>query len=101
MNSWDLEALDLKPRLPEILSTSKEARAIVLDLAAGESLSDHKVRERAWLIVVDGEIAVTTAVGERVSGGGGLLVELPQGPKLVTGCRPRAKFGSEEGIAYR
>jgi len=101
VNSWDLEALDLKPRLPEILSTSKEARAIVLDLAAGESLSDHKVRERAWLIVVDGEIAVTTAVGERVSGGGGLLVELPQGPKLVTGCRPRAKFGSEEGIAYR
>ena len=39
MNSWELKTLDLKVRLPEILSSSEEARAIVLDLAAGESLS--------------------------------------------------------------
>ena len=31
VNSWDLRALDLKPRLPEILSSSHAARAIVLD----------------------------------------------------------------------
>jgi hypothetical protein len=43
VNSWELKALDLKMRLPEILSSSEEARAIVLDLAAGESLSDHEV----------------------------------------------------------
>jgi DNA invertase Pin-like site-specific DNA recombinase len=55
VNSWDLKALDLKPRLPEILSSSDVARAIVLDLAAGESLSDHQVHERAWLVVLDGE----------------------------------------------
>jgi hypothetical protein len=34
VNSWELGALDLKPRLPEILSPSDSARAIVLDLAA-------------------------------------------------------------------
>jgi len=81
VNSWDLKALDLKPRLPEILSSSDVARAIVLDLAAGESLSDHQVHERAWLVVLDGEIQVETAAGERTSGGVGLLVEFAPGER--------------------
>ena len=55
MKSWNLNALDLKPRLPEILSSTPEARAIALDLRAGESLPDHEVHERAWVVVVDGE----------------------------------------------
>jgi redox-sensitive bicupin YhaK (pirin superfamily) len=76
VNRWDLRALDLKPRLPEILSSSDSARAIVLDVAAGESLPDHEVHERAWLLVVDGEIEVRTAAGGETSGGAGLLVEL-------------------------
>jgi|SRR5947209_5946289 len=75
LHSWDLRTLDLKPRLPEILSSSDAARAIVLDLAAGESLSDHEVHERAWLVVLDGEIQVVSAAGEQVGGGVGLLVE--------------------------
>ena len=81
MNSWDLKALDLKPRLPEILSSSDAARAIALDLAAGESLSDHQVHERAWLVVLDGEIQVETAEGEHASGGVGLLVEFAPGER--------------------
>ena len=81
MNSWDLRALDLKPRLPEILSSSDAARAIVLELAAGESLSDHQVHERAWLVVLDGEVQVTTAEGGHTSGGVGLLVELAPGER--------------------
>ncbi|MGA8744409.1 MAG: hypothetical protein WB507_00915 [Solirubrobacterales bacterium] len=75
MNSWDLRALDLKPRLPEILSSSDAARAIVLDLAAGESLADHEVHERAWLIVLDGEVEFKSTAGVSVGGGVGLLVE--------------------------
>jgi quercetin dioxygenase-like cupin family protein len=81
VNSWDLKALDLKPRLPEILSSSDVARAIVLDLAAGERLSDHQVHERAWLVVLDGEIQVATAEGGRASGGVGLLVEFAPGER--------------------
>jgi quercetin dioxygenase-like cupin family protein len=81
VNSWDLKGLDLKPRLPEILSSSDAARAITLDLAAGETLSDHEVHERAWLLVVDGAIELTTAAGERASGGAGLLVELAPGER--------------------
>lgn len=75
MNTWELKTLDLKPRLPEILSTSDAARAVVLDLAAGESLSDHEVHERAWVVVIDGAIEVKTAAGQRTEGGPGLLIE--------------------------
>jgi quercetin dioxygenase-like cupin family protein len=76
MKSWNLRALDLKPRLPEILSSTSEARAIARDLRAGQGLPDHEVRERAWVFIVDGEVEVSSAGGERVSGGPGLLVEL-------------------------
>jgi quercetin dioxygenase-like cupin family protein len=81
VNNWELKALDLEPRLPEILSSSDAARAIALDLAAGESLSDHEVHERTWLVVLDGEVEVRTSAGERVSGGAGLLVELAPGER--------------------
>jgi quercetin dioxygenase-like cupin family protein len=81
MKSWDLRGLDLKPRLPEILSSNDAARAIALDLAAGESLAEHEVHERAWLIVLDGEIEVITNAGPGVSGGAGLLVEFDPGER--------------------
>ena len=76
MDHWDVKTLELKPRLPEILSSSDAARAIALDLAAGESLADHEVHERAWLVVLDGEVEVSTSAGERASGSVGLVVEL-------------------------
>jgi hypothetical protein len=76
MKSWEVDKLDLKPRLPEILSSSEEARALALDLAEGESLSDHEVHERAWIFVVGGEIEVSTPAGGRVRGSAGLVVEL-------------------------
>jgi redox-sensitive bicupin YhaK (pirin superfamily) len=81
VESWDLKALDLKPRLPEILSSSEDARAIVLDLEAGEVLSDHEVHERAWLVVLDGEVEIRTQAGGQARGGTGLLVELAPGER--------------------
>lgn len=81
MNSWDLKALDLRPRLPEILASSDAARAIALDLAAGESLSEHEVHERAWLVVVSGEVEVKSGEGGSASGGPGLLVEFAPGER--------------------
>ncbi len=41
MNSWDIRSLRLGSRSLEILSTTDDARAIVLELPAGESLDDH------------------------------------------------------------
>jgi quercetin dioxygenase-like cupin family protein len=81
MKSWELGELDLKPRLPEILSSSPQARVIALDLQEGEGLGDHEVHERAWLLVVSGEVQVNTPNDERTSGGAGLLVELAPGER--------------------
>ncbi|HEX6228439.1 MAG TPA: hypothetical protein VFZ41_03140 [Solirubrobacterales bacterium] len=81
MKSWGLKELDLRPRLPEILSSGDAARAIALDLAAGESLAEHEVHERAWLIVLDGEIEVSTSAGSSAGGGAGLLVEFDPGER--------------------
>ncbi len=75
MKSWDLGDLKLKPRLPEILSSSEDARVIALDLAAGEALDEHEVHERAFVLVVSGEIEVTGNAHGPVRGGPGLLVE--------------------------
>jgi quercetin dioxygenase-like cupin family protein len=75
VESWDIRALKLEPRLPEILSTTDSARAIVLDLQAGENLGDHQVHERAWVVVLDGEVEISSATGQSVTGGTGLMVQ--------------------------
>lgn len=75
MKSWDVASLDLKPRLPEILSSTPEARAIALTLKAGEGLPEHEVHERAWIVVIAGEVEIS-ASGEHVSGESGSLVEI-------------------------
>jgi len=69
VRSWDLRAVALRPHSPEILSSSDEARAVVLEIPAGESLQDHQVHERAWVTVIDGEVEITTSDGETVAGG--------------------------------
>jgi quercetin dioxygenase-like cupin family protein len=76
VNAWQLDALDLEPRLPEILSSTDAARLIALDLAAGEGLAEHQVHERVWIFVVRGNVEVTVPAGEPQVGGPGLLVEL-------------------------
>jgi quercetin dioxygenase-like cupin family protein len=81
VNSWDLKSLDLRPRLPEILSSSADARAIALELRSGESLAEHEVHERAWLIVLDGQVEVSAAGGGQATGGAGLVVEFEPGER--------------------
>jgi quercetin dioxygenase-like cupin family protein len=112
MQSWDLKALDLKPRLPEILFSSESGRAILLDLAAGERLADHEVHERTWLLVIDGEVVVHGPAGDEVTGGSGLLVELapgerheiqagPSGARLLLVLTPWPGAGHPGGMTIR
>jgi quercetin dioxygenase-like cupin family protein len=73
---WDLRRLAWRPHNPEILASSEEGRAIVLDLPAGETLQDHQVHEGAWIIVVAGAITVADQKGQLVEADAGVLVYL-------------------------
>ena len=92
MNSWDIRSLDLRPHSPEILSTTDDARAIVLEIPAGESMQDHQVHERAWVTVIDGEVEITTTGGEKVVGGCGLMVEFAPGERHAVLARSTARL---------
>jgi quercetin dioxygenase-like cupin family protein len=73
MQSWDVAALDVEVHQPQVLESEVEGRAIVIQLPAGESLSEHQVHERAWLLVVSGVIEVSNSDGNPETGGPGYL----------------------------
>lgn len=75
MQSWSLNEIDVAAHAPQVLDSTEEGRAIVIQLPAGERLGEHRVHERGWLTVIAGRIEVTEPDGERAGGGPGLLVE--------------------------
>lgn len=85
MQSWDLRTVDVAPHVPHIISSTKDARAIVLNLPAGERMQEHQVHERAWIVVIEGEIEITAPPQAQAAGGPGVLFELaPQERHEVT-----------------
>jgi quercetin dioxygenase-like cupin family protein len=73
MDSWDVASLDVEPHQPAVLRSDDETRVIAINLPTGELMQEHQVHERAWIVVVAGEVEVAKD-GETVSGGPGLLV---------------------------
>ena len=92
MNSWTITKLELQPHAPEILASTDDARAIALMIPAGESFADHQVHERAWVIVLDGEVEITTSAGDNVIGGSGLLVEFAPNERHAVHARTDARL---------
>lgn len=92
MESWDIRSLDLRPHSPEIVASGGDARAIILEIPAGESLQDHQVHERAWVVVVDGEVEIATADGKTLEGGPGLLVGFAPGERHAVLARTTARL---------
>jgi len=68
MESWDLANLDVQAHQPEVLASAQEGRLVAIELPAGEMLSEHQVHERAWLVVIRGEIEIATD-GETMAAG--------------------------------
>ena len=69
---------------PEILSSAGDARAILLHLPAEEELQEREVHERARIVVIDGEVEVTTPDGDTMSTAAGHLFEFePQERRTV------------------
>jgi quercetin dioxygenase-like cupin family protein len=75
MKSWDLTSIAVEPHQPEVITSTDEARAIVLELPAGERLQEHEVHERALVHVVSGDATVSTPGGESVDASAGHLFE--------------------------
>jgi quercetin dioxygenase-like cupin family protein len=73
MDSWNLNEMNVEPRAPQVLDSETEGRAIVINLPKGEQLQEHQVHERAWLLVVDGNVELNTPGGKWAAGGPGLL----------------------------
>jgi quercetin dioxygenase-like cupin family protein len=74
MEHWDLRSLDVEPHQPRILHSARgEARSIAIHLPKGEALQQHQVHERAYLVVIDGEVQVRNE-GDSITGGAGFAV---------------------------
>lgn len=73
MQTWDTRSLEVEPHQPQILHSGEEGRTIVINLPAGEELQEHQVHERAWIVVVDGEVEIEDANDRTVKSGPGSL----------------------------
>jgi quercetin dioxygenase-like cupin family protein len=92
MEQWDLRALDVEPHHPRILHSARgEARSIAIQLPAGESLQEHEVHERAYVVVIDGEVDVENA-GETISGGPGFAAVFDPHERHVVSARTDARL---------
>lgn len=92
MKSWDLKSTEVEPHEPRILSTADDARTILLSLRAGEELQEHEVHEHARIVVIDGEVEVTTPDGGRVSAGSGHLLEFEPGERRTVAASSDARL---------
>jgi quercetin dioxygenase-like cupin family protein len=72
METWDIRSLSVGVHKPQVLRSDEETRAIVIQLPAGEELQEHQVHERAYLLLVEGEVELASGE-ETVSGGPGML----------------------------
>jgi len=92
MRNWDLRSIEAEPHAPEILASAEDARTIMLHLPAEEELQEHEVHERARLVVIDGDVDVTTPEGESVAAGVGHLFEFDPGERHTIAARSDARL---------
>jgi quercetin dioxygenase-like cupin family protein len=92
MEHWDINALGLDAHQPKVLRSDDETRAIVLLLPAGEELQEHQVHERAYVVVVGGEVEIDSAGGETVAGGPGLTVHFGPGERHTVRATSTARL---------
>ena len=82
VQSWDVREIEAPEgtRLAAELETVDGARAIIIRLAPGEELGEHQVRERAWLVVVEGSARIV-AGGDVLEAGPGTLLTFEPGER--------------------
>ena len=76
MQSWNLLEIETPggSRSPVVVHSDNEARAVLIELDAGQELGDHQVKEASYVVVVDGRVRVD-AGDETVDAGVGTLFQ--------------------------
>jgi quercetin dioxygenase-like cupin family protein len=92
VRSWDLKTVAAEPHQPEILASAEDARAILLALPAGEELQEHEVHERTRVVVLAGEVDVTTPGAKAVAAAAGHLFEFDPGERHTVAARSDARL---------
>lgn len=75
MRVWQLREIEMPrgTRDPVVLD-SGDSRAVLIGLEPGQELGEHQVRERAWVVVVEGDVDVEAA-GETMTASAGTLLQ--------------------------
>lgn len=84
VQTWQLHEIETPAgtRSPVVLD-SEDSRAVLIRIAPGQQLGEHQVRERAWVVVVDGAIQVETADESLTAAAGTLLEFAPTERRMV------------------
>jgi quercetin dioxygenase-like cupin family protein len=78
MQQWNLTTPNEGDRTgPRVLFSTPEARGVLIDLASGEELGDHRVHERAIVQVLEGSVACTSEAVETTCVAGTMVVFEP------------------------
>ena len=66
MQSWNLREIATPDgtRDPVVLHSESEARAVLVEIQAGQELGEHQVKEHTWVVVVDGVAQVSGGEGQ-------------------------------------
>lgn len=82
MKSWDLTEIEAPGGTvdPVVLTTDDGARAIAIRLDPGQEMGEHQVRERAWVVVVEGRAEITRGE-DVVAADAGTLVTFDPGER--------------------
>lgn len=74
MQTWSLNEIPTPDgsRSPVVLETADQARAVLIGLEPGQALGNHQVKERAWIVVVDGRVRIESG-GDGIDAGPGTL----------------------------
>lgn len=92
MDSWNLKAIGAEPHQPRILASAEDARTVLLTLPTGEELQEHEVHEVARVVVMEGEVEVSTPAGERVDAAAGHLFQFAPGERHTVAARSDARL---------
>lgn len=93
VQSWDITTIEAPGGTvdPTVLTTDDGTRAIAIRLEAGQAMNDHQVRERAWVVVVEGRTKIRSG-DEVVDGGVGTLVTFEPGERHAVSSEGGARL---------